>query len=436
MFVSSSQIKEGFKVMKSWKILPIAVGCAVAGGSLVACSSSASEGGGSGPVSLTFQAFGNTPEGQTANKSIVDAWNKDHPDTHINLVMTPIDSVYDKLSTQAAGGTLPDIFMDDAQDVRQYVEQGYVADLKGHVANATVDSIDPGVRDTVQINKVLAGVPIEMQTYVVFANRGLFKSAGQAIPTGASLKWDDFEKLAKATTSSNAAGLTWGLKSPTSAFVSLGLGFDAKYFTGQGKNAKIQVGDNEMAIPNRVKKMIDAGYVDKKGVSQASADVLPTFYAGKAAMLLQQSYHIANTAADAPKSLDWVVLPPLEGTNGTQQAAVPQTISVSAESKHLDQATQFLDFFMNAKNLADLNLAEGLIPPTQAGRDALAKLTATKNGWAAILKSGENLVPAPASAATNYPGWKSTVANPSYQQFLQGAIDESQLKTQLTDGWK
>lgn len=419
--------------MKLHKYAAVIAAATLTTGLLAGCSGN--NPGPSGPVSLTFQAFANTPEGQAANKKIVDAWNKANPDTTVNLVMTPIDSVYEKISTQMAGGTAPDILMDDAQDIRQYVNDGYIVDLTPLLSKDTVGSIDPGVLDTVKINDTIAGVPTEMQTYVVLANKDLLDAAGVTIPTGDSMSWDEMKSIAKASTKDGISGMTWGLKSPTAAFVSLGLGNGAKYFTGQDKDAQSSIGSVEMDIPQRVRAMITDGTMDRVGVSQASSDVLPTFYSGKAAMVMTQSYHIANIAKNAPADLNWVVLPPLEGSSGTQQAAIPTTISVTANSKSPEQAAKFLEFYMKAENLSDLNFAEGLIPTTEKARAAMATATADKNGWAAVLKSGSNLVAAPASAATAYPAWKAKVANPAYQQFLSGSIDSEALKNQLNNGW-
>lgn len=418
--------------MKLPKPLALAATSLLAVSALAGCSAGGSE---DGPVTLTFQAFANTPEGQTIHQDIVDAWNEEHPETQIELVLTPIDSIYERLSTQAAGGTLPDIFMDDVQDIRQYVEEGFVADLDGLLAEETVDSIDEGVLEAVQIDDTFAGIPTGMQTYAVFANRALIEAAGQTVPTGDSLSWDDFQALAEATTTDSTSGIVWGLKSPTAAFLSLGLGFDAAYFSGEGSDATFELGDAEMEIPNRVSEMITDGSIDPTGASLSSAEVLPTFYSGGAAMIVQQSYHIANIASDAPEGLDWVVLPPLAGSESAEQAAIPQTISISSESEHQEQAAAFLDYFMGADNLASLNYAEGFVPPTEESREAVAALANGANGWAEILQSGENLVPMPASAATAYPSWKSTVANPAFQQFLSGQIDEAALESQLTDGW-
>ena len=49
---------------------------------------------------------------------------------------------------------------------------------------------------------------------------------------------------------------------------------------------------------------------------------------------------------------NWTVLPPLAGTEGANQAANPQTLSVSAESEHAEEAAAFINFFMDADNLA------------------------------------------------------------------------------------
>ena len=82
----------------------------------------------------------------------------------------------------------------------------------------------------------------------------------------------------------------------------------------------------------------------------------------------------------APKGFQWEVLPPLKGT-GTKQAANPQTLSVPAEGKHIEQSAKFIDYFMKAENLAAVGQGDWLIPTTQAARDAIQKATGGKNGW-------------------------------------------------------
>ena len=62
------------------------------------------------------------------------------------------------------------------------------------------------------------------------------------------------------------------------------------------------------------------------------------------------------------------VLPPLAGTEGANQAANPQTLSVSAQSEHIEEAAAFIDFFIGADNLATLAQGDALIPATSAQR--------------------------------------------------------------------
>ncbi|MBO9625145.1 MAG: sugar ABC transporter substrate-binding protein [Microbacterium sp.] len=387
------------------------------------------------PVSITFQSFSDQPAAIQATKEIVDSWNEDNPDIQVEIVQAPTDSLDDKLTTQFAGGVAPDIIHYEVLGIVPFARDGYVADLSDLLDKKTIDDIDPGVLDSVTIDGQIIGAPTELQTYVVFANKKLLDAAGVKIPTGDSMSWDELADIAAATTSGDVHGITWGLKSPTAAFMSLGMGFGSKYFTGKGEDMKVAVKDADLEVPNRVRAMIEAGSVDPIGVTQSGSDVLATFYAGKAAMTVQGSYQVANIAADAPADMDWIVLPPLAGTEGAAQAANPQTLSINIDSPHQKQAAKFLDFFMQTDNLVKMNVADGLIPTTVSAREALATQTADQNGWPEIVKSAEGLQGPAFLQANGFVRWKDTVATPAFQKFLGGEIDDKGLASELDAGW-
>ncbi|MDR6868121.1 ABC-type glycerol-3-phosphate transport system substrate-binding protein [Microbacterium resistens] len=404
--------------------------------------SSCTQGGGSAepsadgkPVTVTFQSFSDQPAAIQATKEIVDAWNKDHPDVTVEIVQAPTDSLDDKLTTQFAGGVAPDIIHYEVLGIVPFARDGYLADLTGLLDKKTMDDIDPGVLESVTVDGQIIGAPTELQTYVVFANKKLLDAAGVAVPTGDSMSWDELATIAKATTTGDVHGITWGLKSPTAAFMSLGMGFGSTYFTGEGDAMKVAVKDADLEVPNRVKAMIQEGSVDPIGVTQSGSDVLATFYAGKAAMTVQGSYQVANIATDAPADMDWVVLPPLAGSKGAVQAANPQTLSINVDSPHQKQAAAFLDYFMQTDNLVKMNIADGLIPTTVSAREALAKQTADKKGWPAIVTSAEGLRGPAFLQANGFVRWKDTVATPAFQKFLGGETDDKALTSELDDGW-
>lgn len=387
------------------------------------------------PVSITFQSFSDQPAAIQATKEIVDAWNEDNPDIQVEIVQAPTDSLDDKLTTQFAGEVAPDIIHYEVLGIVPFARDGYVADLTDLLSKETIDDIDPGVLESVTVDDQIIGAPTELQTYVVFANKTLLEAAGVEIPTGDSMTWDELDEIAKATTSGDVHGITWGLKSPTAAFMSLGMGFGSEYFTGKGDEMKVEVKDADLEVPNRVRSMIEDGSVDPIGVTQSGSDVLATFYAGKAAMTVQGSYQVANIATDAPADMDWIVLPPLAGDDGAVQAANPQTLSINIDSPYQEQSAKFLDYFMQTDNLVKMNIADGLIPTTVSAREALAEQTADQNGWPEIVKSAEGLEGPVFLQANGFVRWKDTVATPAFQKFLVGEIDDKGLATELDDGW-
>ncbi len=398
-------------------------------------SSTGSDGGSATSGSITYEYFNNQPAAIAETKKLVADFEKKYPKIKVKLEVAPADSLEQKLQTQYAGGVAPDVVQNDAPgDTLQF--SAYLADLSTLLPKATVDDIPASVRSGLEKGGKLLAVPTEQQSYVVFANKDILDESGVKIPTGDTMSWDEFADIAKQTTTDGVKGLVWGLSQPTSNFASFGLGFGAKFFTSTDETkAKAKIGSAELAVPERIKKLIDEGYIDKTGVTQSSSDALPTFYGGKAAMTVAGSYQIANIAADAPAGFNWIVLPALAGSEGAQQMSAPITLSITKTSKHLKAAATFVDFYQSAKNLAAINIADGEIPATTSAQAEAAKLTAGKNGWAQVLASGKNLVNPTWNTFTKYEDWKSTVATPAYQKYLAGQIDEKALASALESGW-
>lgn len=416
------------------RLMSVAV-AAVAALAVAGCGSGSDSGSG-GKVTLKFQSLAYQGPTVAATKKIVDDWNTSHPNIQVQLVQGSWDSVHDQLVTQFQGGKAPDIIHDEAADIADFTRQGYLADLSPYLSSGTKSGISPDVWKTVSSGgKVYAG-PTLLQSYVVFANTDALAKAGITVPSGDTLSWDDFQSMARKLTTGSQHGVGWGLKSPTATMLSLGLNYDARYFTGSGSGTKVKVGDAENEVPRRIHDMIFKDRsVDPASVSQSGTDVLPAFYAGKDAMVVEGSYAAQSIVQAAPKSFHWAVLPVLAGTSA-KQAADPQTLSVSAQSKHVKQAAQFVDYFLGAKNLAAVAQGDWLIPTSKAARDEVATATGGKNGWTQTLASGEQLTEAPFQTVTQYPQWKDQIATPAFQQYLADKISLSALDSKLSDGWK
>lgn len=421
------------------------VGLTVATVALAGCSQgsattggggSDATGGGSGPVTLKFQSLSDQPAAIAATKAIVDSWNSAHPETKVDIVQAGWDGVYDKLVTQFNGKAAPDVIHYESASIVPFARDGYLADLSSKIPADLKSDISDGVWKSVTVDNKVIAFPTELQTYVVFANKKLIEASGATVPTGDSMSWDDFAALAKKTTNADHFGVSWGLKSPTATFMSLGLTSGGTYFDGTGKAAKISVGDKELTVPTTIHNM---AYTDKSidptSLTQTGSQSLASFYAGKAVMTVQGSYQAANMVKDAPAGMEWVELPPLKGSAGTAQAANPQTLSVNADSPNVDRAAQFAAFFANADNQAALNEADALIPASTKARQIILQKTGGKNGWDMTMKSAASLTGAPFLTVDAYTQWKDTIATPAFQQYLANQIDAAKLKQSLTDGF-
>ncbi|MBB4905440.1 ABC transporter substrate-binding protein [Actinophytocola algeriensis] len=410
-------------------------GCALGGGESTDDSGGSTE----GPVTLTFQSLAYQDSTVAATKEIVDAWNKDNPDIQIKLTQGTWDNVHDQLVTQFQGGTAPDIIHDESSDIMGFAEQGYLADIGQYLSQDVKDAVSKDVWDTVTTadGKVVAA-PTLLQTYVAFANVDAFKAAGIEVPTGDQLSWDDLQAAAKKLATGGKFGVGWGLKQPTAAIMNTALGFDGTFFdTKDDGSATIDVGDGEVAVPEKIHAM---AYQDKSldpvTLTQSGTDVLPGFLSGKYGMYIGGNFLAQQITEAAQPGFNWTVLPPLAGSAGPVQAANPQTMSVSAQSKAPEQAAKFIDYFMNAENQAKLAQGDWLIPASAPARDAVAEQTKDTPVWEPILKTGDDLAGAPFQKAKNYPQWKDQYATPALQQYFANSISVDDLKKQLTDGWQ
>jgi ABC-type glycerol-3-phosphate transport system substrate-binding protein len=195
------------------------------------------------------------------------------------------------------------------------------------------------------------------------------------------------------------------------------------------------VGANELQVPQRMKAMISNGSLSPVSVTQSGADSLPGFYAGQYAMVVGGDFIAQSIKADAPADFHWTVLPALAGSSSAHQAADPQTLSVARQSAHPAEAAEFVNYFLQPKNLAAVALGDWLIPTSQAARDEVLAETNGADGWKGILPTGEVLVHAPFQSAQGYPRWKSEVLQPALQKYLAGTLDDAGLTSALLDGW-
>ncbi|MEV1021529.1 sugar ABC transporter substrate-binding protein [Streptomyces sp. NPDC050264] len=397
-----------------------------------------------GEVTLEFLSLAWQKESVDANKALVQHWNDTHTHVKIKYVQGSWDNIHDQLLTSFEGGEAPDIFHDDASDLTDFANGGYLADLTKYLPASLRKDIPRASWDTTTYEHKTYGVPFLQEPRVLIANTKLLKRSGVRIPTAQHpWTWAEFESISKKLTrdtnkdgKQDTYGVAWSMKEPVSQSVNLSLSTDGKIFykDKDGKN-EIRYDTADSAVAQLINRQVNKDRTaPKSGLGMSGSDTLPGFFAGRYAMLPLNFSYRQQVQQQAPKGFDWTVLPMPSGAGGLAQGTAPQTLSVSQDSKHKQAAADFIAYLTQPEHQVQLARGDWLLPTsTEALEDP--SLTTAKNGWRTGADMAADLRPSPVLGVRGYAEWKDKIATPAYQEYYNGAFGIDELRKRLaSDG--
>jgi ABC-type glycerol-3-phosphate transport system substrate-binding protein len=136
-------------------------------------------------------------------------WNREHTEDPIEVRYDPIaeDAYSQKVTAEVVAGTAQDIFFPG--DFHEYVRDGAVLDLTPYVekyhAQAQIAKIYPELIKAHTVNGHLYGLPISLQTNVLYFNPALFDREKMPYPS-ADWTWADLLAAAQRLTKRDAEG--------------------------------------------------------------------------------------------------------------------------------------------------------------------------------------------------------------------------------------
>lgn len=172
--------------------------------SLAACGSGSSSDGtkdsaksDDGKITLKITWWGSQSRHDYTQK-ILDAYTEEHPEIEFEAIPAGWDGYFDKLSTQAASGSMPDIVQMDYLYISTYAKNNSVADLQQFVDDGTIDvsNINETLLNSAKIDGKLAGLVLSGSEVAIGYNPDVLKEAGVDEPT-ADWTWEDFQEMNK-----------------------------------------------------------------------------------------------------------------------------------------------------------------------------------------------------------------------------------------------
>lgn len=282
-----------------------------------------------------------------------------------------------KLSTQAAGGELPDIMQHDYARIEEWVANGLLMPLDGY--------IESGVIDTMNIaDSSLAGGMVDGQMYginlgnnseVFTLDTDAFEAAGIELPP-LDWTWTQFEEISNQINDAlDIHGI--GVLTSDQLWKSLYMGCcDQWAYATDGMSLGYEDDQPLIDYYDRLLRMQESGGMQSYEDSVARGDMgveAQLIVTEEAAMAYHWSNQIVAVWNAAGPDRNFVMYPVPRPEGGQSQNYIKPSMffSVTSQADNPDEAAAFIDWFVNSVEANEILEAERGVPVSSVVREAL-----------------------------------------------------------------
>ncbi len=375
---------------------------------LTACSGTASgESGGFDPdeeIELHIAWWGND-ERSAIMADAIDLFEEEYP--NITVVEEPVgapDDLFNRLATDFASGTAPDVFALGGAKPQEYGAAGALLDLSTVSEQLDTSKYEDFTLTNAIVDDTLYGLPTGGNAIGALINTTIFEQAGVPVP-GDDWTWEDLVAAANEISAKvpGVVGLDLRVQDILGTYVA--------QYTEEG----IYGWDGELATDAEIiqqwyeleQELVEGGGLPDPSVIVEHWNVTPDlslFGTGKAAITFAYNNQIGSYAAGTGGADIQIVAPPTStGVSGV--AVLPsQFWAIASETKHPEASALLVDWLLNQPEPAKIILANrglqfnpdilGVVKPLLAPADAQSAEYLEK-----VLEIGVVAPPQPAGGA-------------------------------------
>ena len=306
---------------------------------------------------------------------VIDTYQAANPNVKIEYEFSGFDTYWDKLATEAASDTLPDIWQNSTNYILSYAEKNQLLDLTPYTKDGTIDlsDWDKSVAECGMLDNKIYGLSMGSSAWAMFYDPAILKQAGLEAPKS-DWTWDDYKEYVK--TIKEKTGV-YGDSTFAGAKDMENFNF---YLRENGKELytadrkalgydddKLFIDANQMGYD-----LIKAGYIMPLDQAVGQDTIEQTaVVTGKAAMLgSANSNQFAAAVKAAGRELGICAPPTLNGKSGawTQPSMY---ISASAKNANEKESAKFINYILNSADANKILLGERGVPGGSKARDAI-----------------------------------------------------------------
>ncbi|MBB6729523.1 ABC transporter substrate-binding protein [Cohnella zeiphila] len=333
-------------------------------------ASSSSAGGDQKQVELRMMWWGDQTRADLTNKAI-ELFEQKNPNIKVTGEFGPNDGYFDKLNTQLASGTAPDIFFLGG-NVTDYASKGVLLDLDPYVGKQlNLDDMDTTMVQYGTLDGKLVHISAGANARGIVINKTMFEKAGIPVPQD-GWTWDDYAKISKEISDKLGKGY-YGTYNFTTDGEDIYLKQNGKQLYDMANN---KLGFEEADILPWFqfwdKASKDGGVVPiEQQVSNPPTDSGKSLIlTGKVAMTLIPSNMLATFQGLTKDELTMVQVP--RGPKGTGVVfESSQGMSGYAKTKNPEAVATFMNFWINDPDAAKILGNNRGVPVTATSRQTL-----------------------------------------------------------------
>ncbi|TDF95122.1 ABC transporter substrate-binding protein [Paenibacillus piri] len=349
---------------------------------LVSACSAPSSGGSGGAnksgknevVELKWLMRSNPVENKWEKETVIEKFQKLHPNIKVNLIVVPSNEVDPKLATMVAAGDPPDVFsMWGESGFNEYYNKGMLLELTDYIKkDITKDDFIKGMFDIYAVDGKYYSVPqVTNFGQMLVYNKDLFKEAGLPdLPTrwdDKSWTWDKMVEYAKKLTKNYGQGVNaqYGI-APTYEAHQIAYMWGADpflpehYKTGFAEKSRL----DDPAVIEGLQATADLVYKDKVAPTPAETKTLEQmgniFATGKVGMSVVLPTQAYGNLKNVP--FKWG-LAPLPTKKDNKTALFNGAWFIAKKSKHPEEAWELIKYLLTPENAKDMSEITGFLVP-------------------------------------------------------------------------
>lgn len=328
-----------------------------------------------GKVTLKITWWGSQSRHDYTQK-LLDTYTEENPNVEFEAIPAGWDGYFDKLSTQAASGSMPDIVQMDYLYISTYAKNDSIADLQPYIDDKTIDvtNIDENLLNSGKINDKMAGMVLSSSEIAFGYNTDVLTKAGVEEPKS-DWTWNDFVEMNQKL---NAAGINDS--------ASLDPTYDTNLYNYWVRQHGEQLFSDDGKSIGYKDDQLMADYLTMwKDMMDENTVPTPDEYEQINTLGLEAGPVVTNEAAMTQSWNNYSNL--VSGANDKIKLATPPLLdsedqkglwmkpgmffSVAETSKHKDEAAKFIDWFINSDEANDIIMAERGTPVSSEIRQHL-----------------------------------------------------------------